>query len=114
MFFSEEVCVFGDINSIVFCCPWPLGAQSGRIWDKIVDFCIPEIPESRRQDLKPEAYVRSGSIYAMSRRFVMEEKRYYSGKSFAYILPAERTINIDDKDNPISAANIIKQLCAAV
>ena len=29
--------------------------------------------ESRRQDLKPNAFVRSGSIYAMSRKFVMDE-----------------------------------------
>ncbi len=70
---------------------------------KLHDFSVKEKLESRRQDLKPEAYVRSGSIYAMSRRFVMEEKRYYSGKSFAYILPAERTINIDDKNDLLIA-----------
>ena len=70
---------------------------------KLYDFSVKEKLESRRQDLKPKAYVRSGSIYAMSRRFVMEEKRYFSGKSFAYILPAERTINIDDKNDLLIA-----------
>ena len=34
------------------------------IADKIVDFCLPEVPEMRRQDLRPDAYIRSGSIYA--------------------------------------------------
>ena len=63
------------------------------------DFAVKEKLESRRQDLKPNAYIRSGSIYAMSRRFIMNEKRYYSGKSLAYILPMERTINIDNKDD---------------
>ena len=71
--------------------------------DKLHDFSVKEKLESRRQDLKPNAYVRSGSIYAMSRRFVMQEKRYQSGKSFAYILPSERTINIDDKNDLLMA-----------
>ncbi len=66
---------------------------------KLYDFAVKEKLESRRQDLKPNAYIRSGSIYAMSRRFIMNEKRYYSGKSLAYILPMERTINIDNKDD---------------
>ena len=39
--------------------------------DKIVDFCLPEIPEMRRQDLKPDAYIRSGSIYALQRDHLM-------------------------------------------
>ena len=70
---------------------------------KLYDFAVREKLESRRQDLKPNAYVRSGSIYAMSRRYVMNEKRYFSGKSLAYILPSERTINIDDKNDLIIA-----------
>lgn len=64
--------------------------------DKITDFCIPEIPESRRQDLKPEAYIRSGSIYALKRNYLMiEGKRYGSDNSRPYILPQERAVNID-------------------
>ena len=44
--------------------------------DKIVDF-MSEKPESRRQDLKPYAYVRSGSIYAIKRSHLMNESRRY-------------------------------------
>ncbi len=72
---------------------------------RLYDFAIKEKLESRRQDLKPNAYIRSGSIYAMSRKFVMSKKRYYSGKSLAYILPENRTINIDDKNDLIIAKN---------
>jgi len=75
---------------------------------KLYDFAVKEKLESRRQDLKPNAFVRSGSIYAMSRRFVMNEKRYFSGKSLAYILPLERTINIDDKNDLIIAKHKLK------
>ena len=64
--------------------------------DKITDFCIQEIPESRRQDLKPEAYIRSGSIYALKRDYLMlKGKRYGSDNSRPYILPPERAVNID-------------------
>ena len=34
----------------------------------IRDFCLPEIPESTRQDLKPDAYIRNGSIYCLRRK----------------------------------------------
>ena len=75
---------------------------------KLYDFAVKEKLESRRQDLKPSAFVRSGSIYAMSRRYVMNEKRYFSGRSLAYILPIERTINIDDKNDLIIAKHKLK------
>ena len=41
---------------------------------KIVNFCINERAESRRQDLKPNAYVRSGSIYALDRNYLILKK----------------------------------------
>ena len=75
---------------------------------KLHDFSIKERLESRRQDLKPKAYIRSGSIYAMSRKFVMQEKRYFSGKSLAYVLPSERTINIDDENDLLIAKKKMK------
>ena len=76
---------------------------------KLYDFVVKEKLESRRQDLKPNAYIRSGSIYAMSRRYVMSKKRYFSGKSLAYILPVERTVNIDDKNDLIIAKKKLKK-----
>ena len=64
--------------------------------DYIVDFCVSEEPESRRQDLKPEAYIRSGSIYALKRdHIIIEGLRYGSKNSRPYILPTERAVNVD-------------------
>ncbi len=76
---------------------------------KLYDFAVKEKLETRRQDLKPNAYIRSGSIYAMSRKFIMNEKRYFSGKSLAYILPLKRTINIDDENDLMIAKNKFKK-----
>jgi CMP-N,N'-diacetyllegionaminic acid synthase len=79
--------------------------------DKIIDFCIPEIPESRRQDLKPEAYIRSGSIYALKRDYLMiEGKRYGSDDSRPYVLPQERAVNIDTEIDFMVADKIINNI----
>jgi CMP-N-acetylneuraminic acid synthetase len=76
--------------------------------DRIVDFCLPEKPESRRQDLKPSAYIRSGSIYALKRDHLMiDGRRYGSFESRPYILPPERAINVDTEVDFITAEHMI-------
>lgn len=78
--------------------------------DKIVDFCLPEVPESRRQDLKPDAYIRSGSIYGARRDHIMiEGKRYGTENSRAYILPPERVVNIDTEIDFLVAEVLVNQ-----
>lgn len=63
---------------------------------RIEDFCVHEKAESRRQDLKPQAFVRSGAIYALNRDWFVENgKRYGSQNSLAYILDEDKAINID-------------------
>jgi len=76
--------------------------------DKIMDFCVPETLESRRQDLAPEAYIRSGSVYVMTRSELMEEgRRYGSHNSRPYILPPERSVNIDSNTDLLIAELMI-------
>ena len=78
-----------------------------RIWDnhpsrvkyikdnRLQDF-YPEIPESRRQDLAPTAYVRNGSIYGMKYETLIESGTRLGNNVKPYIMPEERTINIDE------------------
>jgi CMP-N,N'-diacetyllegionaminic acid synthase len=76
---------------------------------KIKNFCIDEKIESRRQDLKPKAYVRAGAIYVLNRDYLMKKKqRYGSNKSYAYILPDKRSINIDEEIDFLMAESLIK------
>ncbi len=64
--------------------------------DRIEDFCLPETPETRRQDLKPDAYIRSGSIYALKRDHLMVEgRRYGTQDSRPWFLDADRAVNVD-------------------
>ena len=81
------------------------------IADKIVDFCLPETPEMRRQDLKPDAYIRSGSIYALQRDYLMiDGRRFGSENSRPYILPMERAVNVDTEMDFLLAEQLIKGL----
>ena len=76
--------------------------------DKIIDFCLPEVPEMRRQELKPDAYIRSGSIYGLRRDHLIEEgRRYGSQNSRPYILPPERAINVDTEVDFLIAEYLI-------
>lgn len=78
--------------------------------DYIVDFCLPEIPESRRQDLKPDAYIRSGSIYGLKRdHLVVEGRRYGSKNSRPYILAPEKAVNVDTELDFLVADKILSQ-----
>ncbi len=76
--------------------------------DQIVDFCLPETPETRRQDLKPDAYIRSGSIYGLRRDHLMiDGRRYCAGVSRPYILPPERAVNIDSEIDYLVAERLL-------
>lgn len=77
---------------------------------RLADFCVPEPLESRRQDLLPKAYIRSGSIYALRRDELMENgRRYGTYESRAYVLPPERVINIDTEIDLLVAEELLSR-----
>jgi len=76
--------------------------------DKIFDFMY-EKPESRRQDLRPYAYVRSGAIYALTKDFLMKKNKRYGGKNTRPIILLNKTsVNIDSELVFILAQTILK------
>ena len=78
--------------------------------DRIVDFCLPEKPESRRQDLKPDAYIRSGSIYALKRdELMLNNRRFGTIESRPHILPPERAVNVDTEIDFMVAEKLIEK-----
>ena len=107
-----EKLINGDYDSVV---------SVVRIWDNhpsrvkfikddlLHDF-YPEIPESRRQDLTPEAYARNGSIYAFWKESFEKYKNRLGEKCSPYIMPEENTINIDEPiDFELAKLTIQKQ-----
>ena len=76
--------------------------------DKIYDFHteLKEIPETHRQQLKPDAYIRNGSMYAAKRELIKRGIRYGTFNSRPYIMPESKSINIDT-ENDLLLAEII-------
>ena len=68
-----------------------------------------EIPEGERQDLRPVAYIRNGSIYACRRDMLLKGKRYGTQNSLAYIMDDNNSVNIDTKRDLLLAKILLKK-----
>jgi D-3-phosphoglycerate dehydrogenase len=65
--------------------------------DRLVGLPIKEPKEMlRRQDLPP-IYIRNGAIYAVRRQVVMEQNSMSGEVCRPYIMPEERSVNVDSK-----------------
>jgi CMP-N,N'-diacetyllegionaminic acid synthase len=77
--------------------------------DRLVDFCMYEKPENRRQDLDPPAYIRNGSIYAVKRDVLLATgARYGTEHSRPHVMPAEASVNIDSPIDLLLAEMLLK------
>lgn len=61
---------------------------------KLADFLPLERDYVRRQDLPP-AYVLNGAIYMARAQLILEKRTYYSDDTYAYVMPRERSLDID-------------------
>jgi len=57
-----------------------------------------EAPFKRRQDL-PEAYFPNGAIYAIRTEVFLEHERLMTARTRPYVMPSERSIDIDDAED---------------
>lgn len=62
----------------------------------VVPFVLDEPEGIRRQDLQPRAFIRSGAIYA-TKRETLTSGSLLGTHCAAYIMPAERSISIDNE-----------------
>jgi len=65
-------------------------SQDGRL----VDFLSMERSYVRRQDL-PTAYALNGAIYIARRGVLLERSSFYGDNTLAYVMPPERSLDID-------------------
>jgi CMP-N,N'-diacetyllegionaminic acid synthase len=52
---------------------------------------------TRRQDAQPPAYVRNGAIYLTRRDVLMEQNSIWGEFIRPYVMPAERSVNVDSE-----------------
>lgn len=60
----------------------------------LVSFSTPKRSSTRRQDLPP-AYALNGAIYLIKREALLEQKSFVGDRTLAYIMPQERSLDID-------------------
>ncbi len=50
---------------------------------------------SNRQEIE-KAYIPNGAIFIFNLKFLTKNRTYYSSRSFPYVMPRERSVDIDD------------------
>ena len=70
---------------------------------------LKEIPETRRQQLYPKAYIRNGSIYAFQTSLLRKGIRYGTNKSYPLIMSSKKSINIDSMLDLLLAEKLINE-----
>lgn len=61
---------------------------------------------TRRQEM-PDLYVRNGAIYIVKSEYMIREKKVFDEKPAMYIMPKDRSINIDTMNDIIEARKLI-------
>lgn len=74
---------------------------------RVSPYCIPE-PEGVPRQALPAAFRRSGAVYAMRRDLVMKKGRLFGKKISGYVVPRERSIDIDTLEDWAVAEYMIK------
>lgn len=78
--------------------------------DELFDFW-PEEKESRRQDLKPDAFIRNGAIYAFTQSSFRTTGTRYGGIVRPYVM--KESINIDEPIDLVVAQELLKEKARA-
>ena len=63
-------------------------------YGKLADFLSLEQDYTRRQDL-PAAYALNGAIYLARREVLLTRQSFYTGRTYAYVMPEERSLDVD-------------------
>ncbi|HWQ95840.1 MAG TPA: acylneuraminate cytidylyltransferase family protein [Candidatus Methylomirabilis sp.] len=93
-----SVCQVTDVH------PWKLKRI---VDDQLIPYSEKEIEGTRRQDLPP-AYIRNGGIYAMRRDVAMLQNSMFGNDCRPYLMPFERSIDINSKMDFILAEIVLK------
>ena len=105
-----EIALEKDADGVVsVCVPKHHPYLIKRLGDQgeIGDFLPLDRPYKRRQDMPP-AYALTGAVYLVKRQILLERQTFYTDRTFPYIMPAERSMDIDTKWDLDLAEMILK------
>lgn len=95
---SMKIFINKDADSVVSVCKAPgsvLFMNTLPYNNSMKDFLDKEVINKRRQDL-PEQYFLNGAVYIIKTQIVRENTNFYTNKSYAYLMPRDRSIDVDD------------------
>lgn len=88
-----------SVDSVISVCPVEDG-HPARMYRLDADGWMaplwPDLEAAHRQDLPPLVH-RNGALYAVRRRFLVEQQSVMAPRKKAYVMPRERLANIDDE-----------------
>ena len=94
---SAEIMIAKKGDSVVSVCEThqhPLWMKTVNDEGKLVDLSPQSPTPARRQDL-PSVFALNGAIYLALRTFLLSERTFISDCTYAYVMPPERSIDID-------------------
>ena len=77
--------------------------------NRLVHFSIEEKEGTPRQLYKPPAYMRNGAIYLTKRNTLIEKNSIWGDSITPYIMPQERSHNIDDEIDFITSELVMRK-----
>lgn len=105
-----ELLFFKKAQAIVSVCKTkhhPYCANKLRENGCMKDFLKPEVINKNRQEL-PNFYRINGAIYLAYCDYIQKQKSFFSDNTFAYVMPQERSLDIDDEIDFIFAEALAK------
>lgn len=79
------------------------------VGDRLVDYEKPPMENPPRQIL-PKVYMVNGAIYGTKRDVFVEKETFQGNYCLGYIMPKERSVNIDDEIDFIVAEYLLKKI----
>jgi N-acylneuraminate cytidylyltransferase/CMP-N,N'-diacetyllegionaminic acid synthase len=75
---------------------------------RVLDFLLLDHPYTSRQELPP-VYALNGAVYLIRREVLLQRKTFYTDRTYAYIMPLERSLDIDTPWDWYLAELILKE-----
>jgi CMP-N-acetylneuraminic acid synthetase len=63
-----------------------------------------------RRQLLPKTYYRNGAVYAVRRATLLDQRSLYGERCLGYVMPAERSVNIDGPDELAEAERVLAEI----
>ena len=75
---------------------------------RLVNYIDTGYEDMRPRQVLPDVYIRNGAIYAAKRNVIMNDDSFSSYDCLAYVMPSDRSVNIDTEVDMLVAEFLIK------